>query len=232
MTISRKNIVLIPAAGIGSRMKTKVEKPLIKLANSPILIHTLKAIDNCKFIDEIILIVNPRKFIFWKKELKNYNFRTPLKIIKGGKRRQDSVYNGVKFLKKNTDIVLIHDGVRPFISSTIIKQGTEMAKKYGVSIPAVKIKPTVKEINSRNLVVKTLQRKNLREIQTPQCFQYKILKECLKSNLDEVTDEATLAEHLGFKVKVFPGSYDNIKITTSEDLILAEAILKKRTKGK
>lgn len=226
MTAKKKYIALVPAAGAGTRMKTKLEKPFIKIKQAPILVHTLKSLSSCPLLTEIIIVVNPRKIKPWQRELENSSLKKKFSLIPGGKKRQDSVFNGFQALPDDTDIVLIHDGVRPLVTRDILEKGIKTAEKHGVAIPVVEIKPTIKEVDNKNFVVRTLNRKILKEVQTPQCFRYNILKKCLENNHREVTDEASLAENLGYKVKTFSGSPRNLKITTPEDLISAAGLLK------
>jgi 2-C-methyl-D-erythritol 4-phosphate cytidylyltransferase len=224
----KKYIALVPAAGKGSRMKSKEEKLSIKIGSYPILVHTLKNLDETAVLDKIILVVAPARINQWKKELSKYSFKTTISLVAGGRRRQDSVLNGFKKVPKDIYIVLIHDGARPFVTGKDLKTGIKFSEKYGVAIPVTRVKPTIKEVDSKNFVRRTFNRKSLRAVQTPQCFKYDILKKCLENNKKDVTDEATLAEYLGYKVKTFKGFDKNIKITTKEDLLLAEKLLSKR----
>lgn len=222
--------VIIAAAGIGSRMQNKIEKPFIPLNKVPLVIHTLQAITAIDFIDEIILIISPNRKNEWAELLKDFNLSKNMKIVDGGSRRQDSVANGFYAVNKKSDIILIHDGARPFIDYDLLANGIEYAAKYGVSIPVTSVKPTIKKIDKNGLVTETINRAEIVEVQTPQCFKYDILEKCLKNNDTDVTDEATLAEHMGFAVKTYPGYNENIKVTTPEDIIFAEQILKLRKK--
>lgn len=222
--------LLIAAAGTGSRMLNKTEKPFIPINNIPLVIHTIKAVKKINFIDEIILIVNPNKKDIWAKLLLEHNISENIKITEGGERRQDSVANGFNVINKKSDIVLIHDGARPFITEKLFTDGINHAANYGVSIPVTPVKPTIKKINSDGFVTETINRSEIVAVQTPQCFKYDILKKCLTENKTDVTDEATLAESLGFVVKTYTGDNENIKITTPEDIMFAEQILKLREK--
>lgn len=219
--------LIIAAAGTGNRMQNKTEKPFIPINNTPLVIHTIWAAKEIKKIDQIVLIVNPNKKDEWTQLLKDFRI-SGIELVAGGERRQDSVENGFNSVAKNTDIVLIHDGARPFITEKIVNDGIETAATFGVSIPVTSVKPTIKRIDKNGMVKETLDRNELAAVQTPQCFKYDILKKCLENNSADVTDEATLAEKTGFDVKTFDGDNENIKITTPEDIIFAEQILKIR----
>lgn len=220
--------LLIAAAGTGSRMLNKTEKPFIPLNDIPLVIHTIKAVKQINFIDEIILIVNPNKKDIWQQLLKEYNLTDNIEIAEGGERRQDSVANGFEKINNKSNIVLIHDGARPFITEKIFTEGVTQAFKHGVSIPVTPVKPTIKKVNSEGFVTETINRSEIVSVQTPQCFKYDILEKCLTENKTDVTDEATMAELLGYTVKTYAGDNENIKITTPEDITFAEQILKLR----
>lgn len=222
--------IIVAAAGIGSRMKNKIEKPFIPINNTPLVIHTLKAIIKTNYADEIILIISPNRKQEWEKLLADFNITTDIKIQEGGERRQDSVANGFEKVNPKADIVLIHDGARPFIDKTLIANGIEYADIFGVSIPVIPVKSTIKKIDKDGMVKETINREELAAVQTPQCFKYDILKECIAKNNTDVTDEASLAEIIGFNVKTYQGNNENIKITTSEDILFAEQILNLREK--
>lgn len=217
--------LIIAAAGSGTRMNNKIEKPFIPLKGTPIVIHTILAASKIECINEIILIISEGKEELTNKMLADYNLTGKVKITTGGKRRQDSVKNGFLSADKKSDIILIHDGARPFLNYEITKNGIKTSYSYGVSIPVVPVKPTIKKISADGFVKETINRAEIAEVQTPQCFQYDILKKCLDDNTKDVTDEATLAETMGFKIKTFAGFNENIKITTPEDIIFAEQII-------
>lgn len=218
---------IVPAAGRGARLKSSIPKPLVKITSEPILIRALKALGNNASIKEIILIVNKKD----SRKLRNIVLRRHIKkiraIVPGGKRRQDSVRNGLRYLDKRCDFVLIHDAARPFIDGKIISKAINVAKKFHAAVVGVALKPTIKRCNTKNRVVETFNRDGLFEIQTPQVFEKELILKAHKefAYLD-VTDDAALVEKLGVKPKLVQGSYFNIKITTPEDLIFAEAILK------
>ncbi len=219
---------IILAAGFGKRLGAKVVKPLVKIGNRPVIIYSLNAFDKHADIDEIILVLNAKNQAQITKAIKKYCFKKISFFVIGGKRRQDSVYNGLRKISKKSNWVLIHDSARPFISSKFITKVVLAAKKTGAAILAVPVKATIKSVKAGLVVDKTVDRSNLWEVQTPQVFKKElIIKAYKKYSKNNVTDDASLVERLSKKVKVVQGSYENIKITTNEDLWLAQAIAKR-----
>lgn len=221
---------IIAAGGRGERMGGELPKQFIQIKKKPVLAYTVERFEKCGIIDEIVLVV-PEEYV----SLSSYqivdvfNFRKIRKILSGGKERQDSVYKALLSLSGNTDIVVIHDGVRPFISSEKIAKSIEICKKEKAVILALPINETVKRVEDR-FVITTLDREKLWVAQTPQTFEYKLILEAYKKAIEAGfigTDDSSLVERLGFKVKVLEGEYENIKITTPEDLVLAEKILER-----
>lgn len=221
--------LVVVAAGKGTRMNMDVNKQYIKVGGIPILARTLKKFDDLSFINEIILVVHSDDILYCKESIIDaYNFGKIKCIVTGGLTRQDSVFNGLKETANETDVVIIHDGARPFVYEDSIISCIEAAKQYGVSTVAVPVKDTVKTSNSEEFVDSTLDRSVLWSVQTPQAFKYKIIMDSHKQAQKDGfigTDDTVLAERLGFKTKLVMGSYNNIKITTQEDLIFAEAIV-------
>ncbi len=218
-----KTVAIITAAGYGKRMGQP--KQFIELAGKSILERTLLAFDNCKLIDSIILVVNQedveRATELTVKKLKQ--------VVAGGKERQDSVNNGLKVLPEEAEIIVIHDGVRPFVTTEIIENSIKEAEKEGAVVVGVPVKDTVKQMSNDGAIIeRTLNRKRLWAAQTPQVFKKElILKAYAEGNKNyQVTDDAMLVEKLGSPVKMVMGSYRNIKITTPEDLVIARAFLK------
>jgi 2-C-methyl-D-erythritol 4-phosphate cytidylyltransferase len=216
---------IIVAAGQGKRLKAALSKPLVKIGKIPAIAYSLSALNKHPGIDEIIVVVNVKNHQAVSRIIKDYSFKKVKSLVLGGKLRQDSVYNGLKKINRNSDWVLIHDSARPFIDRKAITEVILAAKKTGAAILGVPVKATIKSIKSGGLVDRTLNRANLWEIQTPQVFKKELIfrayKEYSKMN---VTDDASLVEKLGKKVKIVSGSYENIKITTKEDLLFARAI--------
>jgi len=219
---------IIPAAGLGIRMGSNTPKQFLLLDGKPILHHTLSALDQCSIVDEIILVVSEQEIEKGYQEIQNSHPKVT-KVIAGGKERQDSVSNGIQNLDPETDIVVIHDGVRPFVSPALISETVAAARKFGSAITAIPVSDTIKKVDKVGLVERTVDRGGLWRVQTPQTFQVSLLKKAFeKARADNFygTDESSLIEYLGREVKVIAGSEFNIKITRSEDLVLGETIAK------
>lgn len=223
------NYAIIVAAGKGKRMKNKVNKILLALNNQPIIYHSVKQFEDSPLIDKILLIANKDDIIDLNNLIKKNNFKKT-EIIEGGEQRQDSVYNGIKLLKnaKEDDIIIIHNGVNPFISNSLIETIIKNTKEYGACAVAFKAKDTIKQADENNLVIKTLNRETLWQIQTPQSAKYKLLvRAFVKAYNDNYygTDDVELIERLGEKVKLIECSTENFKITTPTDLENAKLLL-------
>ncbi len=227
-----KVTVLIPAAGMGKRMGRAVAKQFLPLGDKPMLAHTLLAFQRASVVDEIIPILSEEDMeICLAAIIEHYHITKVKTLVVGGKERQDSVYNGLQKIGKDAAIVLVHDGVRPFVTHDMIQETAELAKKGECVAVGVPLKDTVKEVGADGMVRATLDRSRLWAIQTPQAFPLKTLRRVYDESYAHKmygTDDATLVERAGIKVRVIMGSYENIKITTSEDLLLAEEILKRR----
>ena len=223
------NGVVIVAAGTGSRMNMGINKQFIKLEGKEIIAYTIEKFYNNSNIEDIVVVVKEDEsefFIFVI--LDKYNFKN-VKIAYGGKERQDSVYNGLKLLDEKCDVVLIHDGARPFVSDKIIDKSIEEAKEHKAIVVGVPVKDTIKVIDNDKNIVDTPNRSVLWAVQTPQTFDYNILIDAYKDafkNKFYGTDDAMLVERIGYKVKMLEGSYNNIKITTQEDLNIGSQILR------
>ena len=220
---------VVPAGGTGTRMGGTVPKQFLELDGKPILYYTLKTLQDCGIISELILVVPEKEYdnacTDWlgKPEIVT-------KVVVGGEKRQDSVYNGFCELSPQTEIVLVHDGVRPFLSHQMIQESVDAAREYGAAITAIPVNDTIKKVDDSGLVSKTVDREGLWRVQTPQVFRYELLEEAFKKANSEKfygTDEGTLIEHLGKPVKVVEGSEQNIKITRPEDLRLSEIFISK-----
>ncbi|MBC3886895.1 2-C-methyl-D-erythritol 4-phosphate cytidylyltransferase [Acetobacterium paludosum] len=222
--------VIIPAAGQGRRMNATMNKPYLTINGKPILAYTLDVFEKCPLIDEIIVVINKDEFEICRQEvLKPYHY-TKIKLVEGGTTRQKSVYNGLLAVNPQTDIVMTHDGARPMIEESVIVKSIHDTMKYKATVVGVPAKNTIKVINAESFVEYTPNRDYLVEIQTPQTFEYTLLKEAHERAIElgiEGTDDAFLVEHLNCPVKIVIGHYTNIKITTPEDLIIAEAIFKR-----
>ena len=220
---------IILAGGKGKRMGSAISTQFIDIKGKPIIYYTLKKFSENKKIDNIVVVLSKEEVEYFKENiLKKYELRIN-KIVIGGKERQDSVYNALKSLKNSsTDIVLIHDGARPFISERIINEGIKFAEIYGAAAPGVMPKDTIKVKNEKNFSVDTPNRANLVSIQTPQVFKFDEILEChekIRYNGEMVTDDTMVVEKYGYSVYLYDGEYTNIKVTTPEDLILAERLI-------
>lgn len=222
--------VIIAAAGMSNRMGSKINKQFIIIDNKPILAHAIDKFEHSPYIDEIVVVTKESEVEYCKKEIvKKYNFKKVSKIVKGGKERQDSIYNGIMALNEKTDIVLTHDGARPFVRLESIAKGIEGASKYGACVIGVPLKDTIKVVDTKDQVHHTPNRALLWAAQTPQCFTIELLKEGYEYAISEGivgTDDSSLVEKKGYTIKMLMGSYDNIKITTPEDLIVANSLVK------
>lgn len=222
------NGVVIVAAGKGSRMKMDINKQFIKLNEKEIVAYTIEKFYNHSNIQDIVVVVREEEAKFLEKEiLEKYNFKN-IKIAFGGKERQNSVYNGLKMLDKDCKNVLVHDGARPFVSKEIIDNSINAVKNYNAVVVGVPVKDTIKIVNKDNDIVDTPDRSMLWAVQTPQTFNYEILMKAYENAFKNEfygTDDAMLVEHVGYKVKMIEGSYNNIKVTTPEDINIGIQIL-------
>ena len=218
---------IVLAGGRGKRMNYHKSKQFIEIKGKPVLVYTLEKFIYNKSIDEVILVLPEDEVDYCKKEvLQKYSLKVD-RIVIGGKERQDSVFNALEAMEK-TDIVLIHDGARPFINEKIIEEGIKYANIYGAAAPGVTPKDTIKIKNEDNISVDTPDRNTLVAVQTPQCFKYDEIYQCHRKIKEEnaiVTDDTSVVERYGHKVYLYEGDYTNIKITTPEDLILAERLI-------
>ena len=226
-----KTVAIILAGGAGKRLKAHMAKQYLFLNHMPVLVHTLKVFQKSKVIDNIILALPPDDLVsVWQELIDKYGLTKVTTIVAGGKKRQDSVNNGLAAINGKCDVVVIHDAVRPFVTQELIIQVVAAAKIAGAASAGVKTKDTIKETKKDNMVAATIPRQNLWLTQTPQAFKFKLLKEAFKSAYVEKfygTDDASLVERIGKNVKMIEGSYGNIKITTQEDILIADALMKK-----
>ncbi len=210
---------IILAAGKGNRMKG-INKMLLPFKNDPLIHHTMSVFHNCSLIQSIILVVSQDLYKNAVQIFPNTIWHKITDITIGGERRQDSVKNGLS-KSKNPKWVIIHDGARPFINESIIEKGLLAAKPTGSAVAAVPVTDTIKKVDGKN-VLNTIPRDNLWSIQTPQIFKYEIIKKAYEQINNDVTDDASLVEQLGNQVNVFMGSYNNIKLTTKDDINTAK----------
>ena len=231
MIQNKKITAIILAGGRGKRMESEISKQYLKLLGNPILYYSLNTFEN-SIVDDIILVVAEGEEEYCRKEIvEHYNLHKVLRIVAGGKERYHSVYNGLCAIEQ-TDIVMIHDGARPFITADIIERVAEQTIEYQTCVVGVKVKDTIKVSDGKGFVIDTPDRSRLWQIQTPQCFGYadiiKAYKYIFDNNISHITDDAMVWEaYSDIPVRLVEGSYFNIKITTKEDMIFGEAILNK-----
>ncbi len=222
---------IFPAAGKGRRMGASFNKVFAALSDKPILIHTLLSFSRCNLVDNFVVVTAPHEVEPVSLVLKSIPLIKPCKVVAGGSERQYSVYNGLMAVPDRTDIVLVHDAARPLISASVIAAVINEAKQTGAAVAAVPVTNTIKVIGNDNLVVNTPDRHTLWMIQTPQGFNKDLLlKAHEQARTDNFlgTDDASLVEHINCPVKVVMGDYKNIKITSPDDLVYAEAMLGKK----
>ncbi|MFH1093621.1 MAG: 2-C-methyl-D-erythritol 4-phosphate cytidylyltransferase [Candidatus Omnitrophota bacterium] len=225
----KKLSAIVPAAGTGARLQSRIAKPYISLNNKPLLWYCLNTLQKSGKVNDIIVISEKANVKRAENLIKKFKFKKVKAVVAGGATRSESVYNGLKALNENTDYVLIHDGARPFLDGKLIDMCFKAAIKHKAAICAVPCSSTIKQADKKLRVVATLDRNSLWQVQTPQIFAYKLLccaYDCFKNKKTGAFDDASLVERLGRKVKIVPGTNINIKITTQEDLRLARAIVK------
>jgi len=220
---------IVVAAGKGKRMGGNSPKQYRPLGNRPILCHTLAAIHSCGMIDRIILVVPEQDYPFCREHiLAPIDMGKKVQLAPGGETRQESVYNGLQSIKENNGIVVIHDGVRPFVRSEEIEECIQSAAEFGACILGTPVHNTLKQVDASGHIKKTIPRNSVWQAQTPQCFQLSLIKKAhVAAKRDTYTgsDDASLVERLGKQVNIIGGSRYNIKITTGEDLLLARAVI-------
>jgi 2-C-methyl-D-erythritol 4-phosphate cytidylyltransferase len=216
---------IVVGAGSGSRMGA--DKAFLELAGKPVIAWPVEVLQRNKHVREIVLVLHENRLEEGRSLAGKMGWSKVTRICAGGNLRQDSVKNGLAGVKE-CEMVLIHDAARPFLTDRLIDEGIKAAGSTGSAAAAVPVKDTVKQVDENCIVDATLPRSKLMAVQTPQVFQYKILKKAYGSLKSEVTDDAAAVELIGSKVKLYKGHYENIKITTREDLALAEIIAKRR----
>lgn len=222
------NTAIIVAAGSGTRFGGEKPKQFLEIGGKPLLIHTLEKFEQCPQINEIVLVLASNQLINYREIATKYHLRKVGKIIYGGKTRAESVFKGFSVIESSTaEIVAVHDGARPFVSSEEITATVEKAMETGAACLVAPVTDTIKEI-ADGKIVSTIERTKLRRALTPQAFHYEILRNAFFcADLSETsTDECFLVEKLGFKIGIVEGSAKNIKITTREDFAVAENFLK------
>jgi 2-C-methyl-D-erythritol 4-phosphate cytidylyltransferase len=224
-----KSAAIIVSAGKGYRFPGEKKKQFLSLAGKPLLCHTLDRFEASPSIGAIHLVVGREDMDYTLKEIvEAYGYQKVSKIVPGGRSRQESVKNGIYSLSPGVDVVVIHDGVRPFVTQRMIEESIQTARQFKAAVVAMPVKETIKMVGQDRTVLRTLDRESLWQIQTPQTFQLEVIKLALHKATEDGflgTDDASLVERIGIKVYILPGSYTNIKITTPEDLMLANLIL-------
>ena len=228
-----KTAAIIPASGLGNRMGSNIPKQYLLMGGIPIIIHTLRAFQESTQVDDIFLILSAEHVKNAELTIvQRYNLSKVIRVLPGGKYRQDSVRSGVDALGDAYDIVVIHDGVRPFVSPELIKMAIGEAVLAGAVSVGVPVKDTIKSLDSQGFVDTTLNRDKLWLTQTPQAFSALLIQEAYRRAYEDNyygTDDAALVERIGKKVKMLTGFYENIKITTESDLRWGELFLNMRS---
>lgn len=225
-----KNTAIVLAAGQGKRMHSKIQKQFLEIGGKPVLYYSLRCFQDSPLIDDIILVTGEDALSYCRSEIVDrYGFTKVSRIVQGGKERYDSVYAGL-LACEDTDYVLIHDGARPFITEEILRRGMEGVKETGACVIGMPSKDTVKLSDAAGFVSETPDRKTVWTIQTPQIFSYNLIKSVHDSirrkDMSQITDDAMVVEQeSGTRIRLVEGSYMNLKITTPEDLNVAEIFL-------
>ena len=223
--------VIIPAAGQGKRMKTSSNKVFLPLVNMPVLLHSVLAFSACSEVNNLVVVVAIDEVEQVKTMLSSLIGIKAWQVVIGGSERQHSIANALKVVSKETEVILVHDGARPLVTESSIQRVIKAARMHKAAIVAVAVKDTIKTVDADGWVTGTPERRTLWAIQTPQGFDAHLLHQAYEKARQEGyigTDDASLVERLGAKVKIVPGSYDNLKVTTPEDLTIAEALLIER----
>lgn len=218
-----KEFALIVAGGKGTRIKSDLPKQFIRLHGKPILLYTLEAFFKYSENIKVVLVLPEDDFGIWESIRTEFNFKKHIILQRGGETRFQSVRNGLEKMEGD-GLVAIHDGVRPLVSSNLIGASYRLAAVHGSAVAAVRLKESIRVTDQDG--TKAIDRSQYRLIQTPQTFDLQLIKKAYQTKEDSsLTDDASVAERIGHKISLFEGSYQNIKITTPEDLIIAEALL-------
>lgn len=227
---------IVLAAGQGKRMGTKIQKQYLELKGKPVLYYSLEAFEKSSLIDEIILVVAKEQEVYCRREIVDkYRFQKVKEIVDGGAERYHSVYHGLCRANKETEYVFIHDGARPFVSEEMLARAYETVCREKACVVGMPVKDTIKIVDEQCYARETPPRKHVWMVQTPQVFSYPLVLEAYQRLMEreeemevQVTDDAMVVElFLGHPVKMTEGSYENIKLTTPEDLKIAEAFMEK-----
>jgi len=224
-------VAIIVAGGFGKRMTTSIAKQYLLLNGIPVLSHTISRFEEASSVNDIILVVPPGDSEYVQRSIvEKFNLSKVRHVVEGGSQRQDSVRNGLAMVDNGDGIVLIHDGARPFITPDLIDRSVERARKSSALVLGIPASDTVKSVEEKNFIKKTLKRESVWLAQTPQVFRIDIIKKAYERAYDEGfygTDDAEVVERMGITVEIMRGSTANIKITTPEDLVLGEFLMGK-----
>jgi 2-C-methyl-D-erythritol 4-phosphate cytidylyltransferase len=220
-----KKAVIIVAGGTGTRMQLKTAKQFLPIAGRPVILHTLDAFREYDKGLQIVVVLFKELFSDFHGLLREYNYKQDFDIVEGGAERFHSVKKGLEKIENGVELVAVHDAVRPLVSVETIRRTFEEAHRTGAAIPAIPVVDTIREVNNGKSA--TLDRSKLKAVQTPQCFRYPILKTAYSIEFDpKFTDDASVVESAGHAISIVDGNRTNIKITTREDLLIAEALLR------
>ncbi len=225
MNDKKQKTAAIIAAGGDSQRMGGIDKMFAPIDGRPVLARVIDTFQSCKRIDQIVVVMGSKNIEECRRLVMLEEWSKVTDICLGGKQRQDSVAEGLKRLKY-AEWVVIHDGARPLVTIDLIEKGLEAARETGAAVAALPVNDTIKVAGADDTVRQTLPRQNLRVVQTPQVFRIDVIQNTYRHVFGDVTDDASLVEKAGYKVKLYPGSYDNIKITTPADIAVAEALFK------
>ena len=228
MSAKNKYAIIITAAGVGSRMKSDIPKQFINVLNKPVLYYTVKAFDSFNCADEIVITASKPYIPYVENMVRHYEFKTQITVTEGGSTRRESVYNGILALNSDITHVLIHDAARPLIDKQTVLKCIESLENGTCCAAGVKVKDTIKLADNSQNIIKTVDRSNLWQIQTPQFFDKESILNAhiyAKKNNIEATDDCMLYEAQNGKIKIIESSYDNFKITTPIDLALFKELV-------
>lgn len=223
--------LIIPAAGSGTRMQSDIPKPYLKLGEKLILQHTLECFQSIEALRQVIVVTSPGYITQTEKILSELFPNTPTSVVQGGNERRDSINNALGQVSESSELVAVHDAVRPFVDSSVIENCLQKAAEVGGAIVAVPVKDTIKKVKEDLMVAKTPDRDHLWQAQTPQIFRRKLLIDAyqkLSSENTMVTDDASLIELSGGKVAIVEGSRENFKLTYPLDMAVAEMLINRR----
>lgn len=222
---------IIAAGGSGTRMNTDRNKLLLPLCETPVIAHTLIRLQSSEYIDEIIISAREEDILEISDIATVFEITKLKSIVRGGKTRAESILSAISEISENAEFVAVHDGARPVVSEEIIKNTVIAAEEFGAAACGVKPKCTLKRDDGKGFIGETVDRNVVFEIQTPQVFKKELFLRAYEVDNDilkNATDDCSLVEHIGAKIKICDGEYSNIKITTPEDILIAEAILNER----